>query len=63
MRNYDGPKDYITLEEIPMESLFRIHNGVVFKKIEKLRKRYKCIRMDNRRVYVVSPMMKVIPVE
>ena len=63
MRRYDGARDYLTLEDIPMESLFRIHNGVVFKKLEKLRKRYKCIRMDNRRVYVVSPMMKVVPVE
>jgi len=63
MRRYDGPKDYFTLEELPMDSLFRIHNGVVFKKIEKLRKRYKCIRIDNRRIYLVSPLMKVIPVE
>jgi hypothetical protein len=63
MRKHDGPKDYHTLEELPMDSLFRIHNGVVFKKVEKLRKRYKCLRMDNRRIYVVSPLMKVVPVD
>ena len=62
-RRYDGPKDYLTLDELPMESLFRIHNGVVFKKIEKLRKRYKCIRMDNKRFYLVSPLTKVVPLE
>ena len=62
MRKYDGPKDYFTLDELPMDSLFRIHNGVVFKKVEKLRKRYKCLRLDNKRIYLVSPLMKVVPV-
>lgn len=62
-RKYDGPKDYITLDEMPMHSMFRIHNGVVFKKIEKLRKRYKCLRMDNKRLYLVNPLTKVVPVE
>lgn len=62
-RKYDGPKDYITLDEMPMQSLFRIHNGVVFKKIEKLRKRYKCLRLDNNRLYLVNPLTKVVPVE
>ena len=63
MREHDGPKDYFTLDELPMDSLFRIHNGVVFRKVEKLRKRYKCIRLDNKRIYVVSPLMKVVPVD
>lgn len=63
LRKYDGPKDYLTLDEIPFQSKFRIHNGVVFKKIEKMRKRYKCLRLDNNRMYVVSPLLKVIPVE
>lgn len=62
-RRYDGPKDYLTLEEIPADSLFRIHNGVVFKKLEKLRKRYKCLRIDNNRVYLVSPLVKIHLVE
>lgn len=63
LRKYDGPKDYLTLDDLPMEALFRINNGAVFKKLEKLRKRYKCIRMDNKRMYLVNPLVKVIPVE
>lgn len=63
LRRYDGPKDYFTLDELPEHSLFRIHNGVVFKKVEKLRKRYKCLRLDNHRMYLVSPLVKVIPVQ
>ena len=62
-RRYDGPRDYLVLEELPMDSFFRIYNGVVFKKIEKLRKRYKCIRIDNNRIYLVSSMAKVVLVE
>lgn len=54
---------HITLEDIPLNSLFRIHNGVVFIKLEKLRKRYRCRRLDNRRIYTVSPDMEVIPVK
>lgn len=63
LRQYDNVKDYITLDDIPLNTEFRIHNGVVFKKIEKLRKRYKCIRLDNKRMYLVSPMMKVVAIE
>ena len=63
LRKYDGAKDYLTLEEIPDDSVFRIHNGMIFKKLEKLRKRYKCKRLDNNRIYLVSPLMKIIPVE
>lgn len=63
LRRYDGPKDYLTLDDLPDDVMFRIHNGVVFKKIEKLRKRYKCIRLDNRRIYLVSGMAKVVPVK
>ncbi|MCF8405191.1 MAG: SprT-like domain-containing protein [Bacteroidales bacterium] len=62
LRIYDGPKDYLTLEDLPMNSAFRIHNGFVFRKMEKLRKRYKCKRLDNNRMYLVSPLVKVVPV-
>ena len=63
LREYDSARDYLTLEELPDEALFKIHNGFVFKKLEKLRKRYKCKRMDNNRIYLVSPIMEVVPVE
>lgn len=62
LREYDKGKDYLTLEELPFNSLFRIYNGIVFEKIEKLKKRYKCRRTDNNRIYLVSPIIQVIPV-
>ena len=60
--NLDNGKEYFTLEELPADSLFKIYNGVIFKKLEKIRKRYKCRRMDNNRIYLISPIMEVIPI-
>jgi len=62
LREYDQGKEYFTLEELPDDSLFKIYNGIIFKKLERIRKRYKCKRMDNNRIYLVSPIMEVIPV-
>lgn len=63
LREYDEGKSVLTLEDVPDHGLFRIHNGLVFKKIEKLRKRYKCKRLDNNRIYLVNALMEVVPVE
>lgn len=62
MREYDTGKNYYTLEELPDDSIFKIHNGIIFKKLERIRKRYKCKRMDNNRIYLISPIMEVVPV-
>jgi SprT protein len=51
----------IPLEDIPHESLFRIHNTKVFKKGQKIRTRYKCYCITNKRWYYVSPLARVIP--
>lgn len=61
LREHDKNKDFITLEDLPFNSLFRIYNGIVFEKIEKLKKRYKCRRTDNNRIYLISPIIQVIP--
>ena len=61
LREYDTGKNYFTLEELPDDSLFKIYNGTIFKKLERIRKRYKCKRMDNNRIYLISPIMEVIP--
>ncbi len=62
LREYDTGKNYFTLEELPDDSLFKIYNGIIFKKLERIRKRYKCKRIDNNRIYLISPIMEVIPV-
>jgi hypothetical protein len=38
---------------------FRWHNGRVFRKTEKLRKRYRCLEVPSERVYLFHPMAEV----
>lgn len=63
LRSMDNRKPYIILDDLPGGAVFRIHNGVQFKKFEKLRKRYRCQRMDNKRYYLVNGLAEVVPVE
>jgi hypothetical protein len=61
LREYDKGMTLITLDDIPENSKFSIYNGVIFTKLEKLKKRYKCLRLDTNRIYLVSPVMQVVP--
>jgi len=39
--------------------LFKIKDGRIFRKHERLRKRYKCIEVSSKRVYLFSPVAEV----
>jgi hypothetical protein len=47
------------VEEIPENGIFRCDNGRVFKRGEKMRKRFKCIEVNTGRVYLFSPVYEV----
>jgi hypothetical protein len=51
------------LDEIPFNSIFKIADGRIFIKGSLVRKRYKCIEQDTKRLYLISPIMEVEPVE
>jgi len=53
----------VFLEDLPHGAFFYLQDGRKFQKQEKLRKWYRCIRIDNRRPYRVSPVARVVPVE
>jgi len=59
LRNYDKNNQHPVLEDLPTHAIFRIENGFIFKKMEKSRKRIKCKRLDNNRIYLVNPLIKV----
>jgi len=60
LRKYDDPKTHVRLvEEIPADNLFRCNDGRVFKKGEKIRKRFKCIEIKTGRIYLFSPVLEV----
>jgi hypothetical protein len=63
IRQHDKNHDQLNLEDLPYDALFRIHNGMVFRKKEKLRTRFTCIHLQTKRTYRISPLAEVTLVE
>lgn len=64
MRKYDEQKDdQQLLEELPGGAAFRIRDGRVFQKGEKLRKRFKCVEVKTGKLYLFSPVYEVLSLE
>ena len=60
LRKYDDLKSHNRLiEEIPANGIFRCDNGRIFKKGEKVRKRFQCTEIKTGRVYLFSPVYEV----
>ena len=60
LRNYDPKKDNLTMiEAVAVSSLFKLKDGRVFKKGERLRKRYKCEEIATKRFFLFSPVYEV----
>lgn len=55
LKNYDEKQSHLVfVEAIPFGVLFKTHDGKVFKKGEKMRKRFKCEEVKTKRVYLFS---------
>ncbi|HMJ46636.1 MAG TPA: SprT-like domain-containing protein [Ferruginibacter sp.] len=60
LHNYDEKKQGIHLvEQVPEGALFVIKGGRIFKKGEKVRKRYKCMEVKTNRLYLFSAVYEV----
>lgn len=60
LRKYDTKQTHHRLvEEISMNAYFRTSDGRVFKKQEKLRKRFRCVEVKTGKVYLFSPVYEV----
>ncbi len=63
LRKYDErKKDLCFIEELPAGTFFKIRDGRIFQKGEKLRKRFKCREKNTGHVYLFSPIYEVKPV-
>jgi len=62
LKKYDLKETGALVEDIPDNTVFRLQNGLTFKKIRKNRVRYRCICLENKRIYSVHPLAKVISV-
>lgn len=61
-RKYDPGSDLKAIEEIPEGDSFIYHHRT-FRKIQRVRTRYKCICLNNNRLYSFSPLAQVMPQE
>lgn len=64
LRKYDPVNGKLKIvEELPAATLFRTHDGRIFQKGEKSRKRFKCVEVKTGRLYLFSPVYEVEPVD
>jgi len=63
LQKYDDNPEQLVLEDIPLNSVFQIPSGRIFKKKEKLRKRYKCVCMSSKKTYLVNSLINVVLVK
>ncbi len=59
LKQFDQQNDKNYIFEIPYGSVFRIHNGKIFKKIALRVKRYECIEVNSGRIYLFNPNAEV----
>ncbi|GGC19895.1 metallopeptidase [Parapedobacter defluvii] len=64
LKRYDIQSNGIqVVEQLPENAIFSLKNGRVFQKKEKIRKRYRCIELTTRRIYLFSPVAEVTVLE
>jgi len=61
LKKYDVPDNSVFIESLVFDAVFTLPAGRKFRKQEKLRKRYRCVCLDNGRIYLFSPMARVVP--
>jgi len=56
---YDENQNETRVEDLSKNTIFRTENGMQFKKGEKQRTRYKCLNLQNNRIYLFYPLTPV----
>jgi hypothetical protein len=57
LKNHDEKEtSLVFVESIPLGSLFKTHDGKVFRKGEQIRKRFKCEEVKTKKIYLFSPV-------
>lgn len=60
LRRYDADSERKTLiEELPMNSVFRTDDGRIFRREQRLRKRFRCTEIATGKIYLFSPVYEV----
>ena len=60
LTRYDRRKEnHYLVEQLPLDQLFKTKDGRIFRKGEKVRKRYRCEEVATKRMYLFSPVYEV----
>jgi SprT protein len=59
LKQFDPDNDKNYIFEIPYGSVFRIHNGKIFKKVAIRLKRFECLEISSGRTYLFNPNAEV----
>ena len=59
LKKFDEQNDKNHIFEIPYGSIFRIHNGKIFKKVALRVKRYECLEISSGKTYLFNPNAEV----
>ncbi len=60
LKGYDERSSHLKMvEELPENSLFKTTDGRIFKRGEKIRKRFKCVEVKTKKLYLFSPVYEV----
>jgi SprT protein len=62
LKLHDDNNGTVFLEHLPANSLFE-YNGRIFRKGERLRKRFKCPEVSTGHVYLFNPLVEIVPCE
>ncbi|POY39281.1 sprT domain-containing protein [Solitalea longa] len=64
LKNYDKKKeDLLTVEKLPINAVFALPNGRKFQKLDLIRKRYRCLELSTKRMYLFNPLAEVVKIE
>ncbi|MFK7048566.1 MULTISPECIES: SprT-like domain-containing protein [Flavobacterium] len=59
LKQFDPENDKHYIFEIPFGSVFRIHNGRIFKKIALRTKRFECLELSTGKTYLFNPNAEI----
>ena len=60
LKKYDVPDGREFLQDLPHDAIFYLPGGRAFRKKEKIRKRFRCQSLTNRRIYLFNPLAPVL---
>ncbi len=63
LKSFDQPSDLTLITDIPENTFFALPNGRIFKKGVQLRKRFRCECLNNKRIYLFSPLAEITPLD